>query len=324
MKTYLQRLAERAEGSSLLPPLSPVVHGGLTRESESDSLVEEPSGELFAEAQNISSDASRDKPVPDSKIVEPMAQPPPRVRPRLAESSLPAETPRERAAIAAPPIQTPPRVEPRGAELSRTAESPRERAPVARSESQGNESADAKQLTPPREKVFSERVVIESGRNSEREPTRELEVPSPRPHEENSPHLSPVRSVDMPVSERATRIEGEGGRDRELLTADVLRRLLPTPPVERADHPVRETARDRVGDTSAQNLEPRLPEPVRPIATVADEPRLVIGQLRVDILPAVPTQTREAVSPRQRRTGASQTWRRSQPVSKLRFGLGQM
>jgi hypothetical protein len=60
-------------------------------------------------------------------------------------------------------------------------------------------------------------------------------------------------------------------------------------------------------------------EPVPP-----DEPRLVIGQLRVDVIPSAPSKEREVVRTVTRTVSSNQSRRMSFPTSRLRFGLGQM
>jgi hypothetical protein len=318
MKTYLQRLAERAEGVSLTPPLRPPMRSEVTREAGSDSLVEEPAGDLFVESSNASGEIPRNKAVQDSnKIVESSIQTSPRVSPRQQEPSLPAEAPLERAAF----------IEPRSA---------------------GNETAMPQPVTPPKERASPERSIIEVHSYAESEPTQKVEVPretsadperriieppdaereQPRKMEvhretsaeNSSAQLSPVRPVEKPVIE-----EWQSNRDEyarlEQLTQDVLRRLVP--PIEPIEDlaPTPKEIGAPISDRTVPNLEPPRAEQIRQTTPISDEPRLVIGQLRVDILPAGPTETREVV--RVVQSGASRTLRPS-PVSKLRFGLGQM
>ena len=71
-------------------------------------------------------------------------------------------------------------------------------------------------------------------------------------------------------------------------------------------------------------LEPRTPDSFRPQLSPPDEPRLVIGQLRVDVIPAPASQKSEVVRTITRTVGPNQTRTASHPISKLRFGLGQM
>lgn len=71
-------------------------------------------------------------------------------------------------------------------------------------------------------------------------------------------------------------------------------------------------------------LEPRHTETVRPQTPPPDEPRLVIGQLRVDVIPTAPSPAREVVRTVTRTSGSNQSRRVSGQISKLRFGLGQM
>lgn len=71
-------------------------------------------------------------------------------------------------------------------------------------------------------------------------------------------------------------------------------------------------------------LEPRTPDIVRPQIPPPEEPRLVIGQLRVDVVPTPSSQKSEVVRTITRMVGPNQTRTANHPISKLRFGLGQM
>lgn len=71
-------------------------------------------------------------------------------------------------------------------------------------------------------------------------------------------------------------------------------------------------------------LEPRLMEmPPAPVL-VSDEPRLVIGQMRVEVVASAPPKTRDVVRIVSRTDGASNRSRVTGPIAKLRFGLRQM
>ena len=321
MKTYLQRLAERAEGVSLTPPLRPTMRREVTREAGSDSLVEETALESYVESPRASGDIPRHKPVQDSiKIVEPSIQTVPRVSPRQQELTLPAEAPRERAAV----------VEPRSAgnetAMPQPMTPPKERAfpessiiePRSYAEREQTQKVEVRRETP----AAPERSIIEPHRYVEREQTRKMEVRRETPAENSSPQLSPVPSVDQPGTEKWRSNKDEYAR-LEQLTQDVLRRLVP--PVQPVEHlaPTPKEIGAAVSDRAIPNLEPPRADPIRQTTPIPDEPRLVIGQLRVDILPTGPTETREVVRVVQSRAGASRTLPAS-PVSKLRFGLGQM
>jgi len=73
---------------------------------------------------------------------------------------------------------------------------------------------------------------------------------------------------------------------------------------------------------TAQTLEPRAAA-VAPAAPIPDGPRLVIGQLRVDVV-AAPSQPREVVRVMTRTIGPGRSSNAGGSLSKLRFGLGQM
>ncbi|MBA3357668.1 MAG: hypothetical protein H0U18_17355 [Pyrinomonadaceae bacterium] len=71
-------------------------------------------------------------------------------------------------------------------------------------------------------------------------------------------------------------------------------------------------------------LEPRLMEAPPVPVPVPDEPRLVIGQMRVDVVTTATSKTREVVRVVTRAEGSNNRSRVAGPISKLRFGLGQM
>jgi hypothetical protein len=148
-----------------------------------------------------------------------------------------------------------------------------------------------------------------------------MEVRRETPEENSAPQLSPAHSVDLPNTENVPGNNDEYAR-LEQLTQDFLRRL--APPVQPTEHLAR-TPKEigAASDRAILNLEPPHNDPTRQTTPIPDEPRLVIGQLRVDILPTGPTETREVVRVAQSGTGARRAFPAS-PVSKLRFGLGQM
>jgi hypothetical protein len=71
-------------------------------------------------------------------------------------------------------------------------------------------------------------------------------------------------------------------------------------------------------------LEPPLADILRPEPLPSDEPRVVIGQLKVDVIPSAPIQAREVVRTVTRTAGPNQSTKLSSPISRRRFGLGQM
>jgi len=70
---------------------------------------------------------------------------------------------------------------------------------------------------------------------------------------------------------------------------------------------------------SSEPLRTVRPTPPPPVAQAADEPRLVIGQMRVEIIPAAVTPPRASSRPRSRSRSAG-----SASSSRSEFGLGQM
>ena len=75
---------------------------------------------------------------------------------------------------------------------------------------------------------------------------------------------------------------------------------------------------------TTSKLEPQRDDALRSEPLASGEPRLVIGQLRVDVVTTAPTQAREVVRTVIRSVGPSQGNKLSLPTSRLRFGLGQM
>ena len=320
IRGYLQRLAERAEGVTATPPLMPVQRREVDRGPGSESLFEEPVSE-FAELLTSSNDIPGNRPAQQSSTnVEPSTQTLPQVRSQPQELSKPAEAPQEVGVMVDSTTQTLPRVRsqskelskpaaaqrndgvtaepappsssrvwPRREELNVVAEAPPEPATVTGPRSKRNESIEPSVLSPLKERDLSEKVVIEASPTVEKEPTL------------------------LVAAHRAARNE------------EISRQILPTAqPVERTDHSLKKVEAIAAGETPAPSLEPRPAAPSRVSPSTSDEPRLVIGQLRVDVLPAVPVQARAAGEGGQRRARVGATTHRSHTVSKLRFGLGQM
>jgi hypothetical protein len=290
MKSYLRRLAERAEGVSLTPPLRPAMRSEVVREAGADSIVDR-AGESSLQTSKPSEDVAQYQPLHDSsRRVEPSVQVSPRVGMGRPQSS----------------------------ELGETRPGP---APIIQPRSAGKETATPQHLEPRREIVFPQRTIIKA-RSLERKPAPPIEVQQETSAGKNSPPLTLQRYVDEPFPKERRGNMDEGHRSDQL-TQDVRQGLLsPSQPIERLAPTPKEIGA-AVNDHAIPNLEPPRAEPIRQVTPISNEPRLVIGQLRVDILPAGPTETREVVRIVQRSAGASRTLRAS-PVSKLRFGLGQM
>src|SRR2546423_4058139 len=149
MKTYLQRLAERAEGVSLTPPLRPTIRSEVTREARSESLVEETSFESPVVSRQASAESARNQPDQDApRMVGPSQQASPKISPHYQDLTFPAPALQERPAV----------VEPRSAV---------------------KESVTPQQVTPPKERELPRRGIIETRNQVEAEPTRKVPVPRP-------------------------------------------------------------------------------------------------------------------------------------------------
>ncbi|HMG73690.1 MAG TPA: hypothetical protein VK582_09325 [Pyrinomonadaceae bacterium] len=321
MKTYLQRLAERAEGVSLTPPLRPTIRSEVTREARSESLVEETSFESSVVSRQTSADIPRNEPAEDAtRIVEPSIQATPKISPPHQDLTLPAAAHQERPAAVEPRSAGKESVTPQQVTPARQRELPQR--DIIEAHSQVEAEPTQKVPVPRRETPGdSERSITEPRRDVEAVPTRKMEVRRETPEENSAPQLSPAHSVDLPNTEKGPSKNDEYAR-LEQLTQDFLRRL--APPIQAIEHlaPTPTEIGAAVSDRAIPNLEPPRTDPIRQ-TPIPDEPRLVIGQLRVDILPTGPTETREVVRVAQSGTGARRPFPAS-PVSKLRFGLGQM
>jgi hypothetical protein len=286
MKSYLQRLAERAKGVSLRPPLIYTVRSKAIRETGSGSFLNKKADE----SSKTLGDIPHNQPLQySSETVPPSVQVPLRVRSSHLKSPELAKESSERAAV----------------------------QPVSASSETGTP-----QQTP---RAFPERSITESRSSAEREQAyaAPIEVQREMSEDKSSPPLSPVHDIDEPFT-KGGRGNDDNIRRLDQLAHDVLQRLAPlSQPAEGPPPFGQHVGAAAVSDKPIPNLEPRRTKPIRQITPIPDEPRLVIGQLRVDILPTGPTETREVVRVVQRRAGASRTSRTS-PVSKLRFGLGQM
>jgi len=304
MKTYLQRLAERAEGVSLTSLISPTVRN---------------------EVRDGGSDSS--KPVRDERSLALDAESSDRPIPAVAESAVDEHERVQRAERGiAPNIN--PRVEvPVTVGLSRSespdlAEIQPEPAPVVQPRSAGDETAIHQHLEPRKEIAPPERSIIEV-RSTEREQPPPLEVERDSPVARTSPTLSPAQYVDEPFT-KGRQSNTDQRRRSDQPNQDVQQGLLsPIQRIERLVPTAKEIGAAAVSDRPVPNLEPSRAEPIRQTVPNSGEPRLVIGQLRVDILPAAPAETREVVRVAQRRASASRPVR-ANPVSNLRFGLRQM
>jgi hypothetical protein len=100
----------------------------------------------------------------------------------------------------------------------------------------------------------------------------------------------------------------------------------PAPTLEprRADAARIEDRVPGMSDEPAPILEPRRADVAAHATPIPDEPRLVIGQLRVDVVAAAASQAREVVRVVTRTVDSGRSSNTGGPLSKLRFGLGQM
>lgn len=295
MKSYLQRLAARAEGHALTPSLTPAVNSQMTRESAHDPFAaalesDEPSGAQSPQAVNGLQVTSNDAQVTStlhylSETVEPLAA---RVsstaRSRRVRRSRAGESPEQ--AIETQPVSPKPE-----AATRQRAMSSREIDSSATSEGEPRRSRE-------RNRVLAEPAKTQTAQSEEK----------------GSPLLSPVKAGEQPFT-RKSEIGAEDVPQQLTRRAEATERSAAASPDAILAH---------VSFEPAPTLEPRRADAVPPAAPIPDEPRLVIGQLRVDVVAATPTETREVVRVVTRTVGPGRSSNTGGPLSKLRFGLGQM
>ena len=252
MKSYLQRLAARAEGVALTPSLVPT--------GSSNMIPPADTGSFFTEAEHA--------------------------------VARPTEAQRRHAPIV-PPLESVQSLEPLPSKRR-----PR-RATALREQALEDASGAETFLAPPKIPVRGA-VSTPSDASDAAETKREQQAP-----DESVTKTNPidVRQVDTSLG--------------SLLTPT----LAPKATEQRAASE-NKTPVAFASNESAALLEPRRMQ--APPVPVPDEPRLVIGQLRVDVVATAPTQTREVVRVVSRADGSDNRSRAASPISKLRFGLGQM
>ena len=293
MKRYLQRLAERAEGVSGTPSLKPALRSEANREAGLDSLPDAADGP-FAESSKTLEEPLHTQPLQSSNRVEP--------RPQVLASMLDGVP--MGSAGSPDPVET--RSDP---------------ATIRRSSLDADETAVSQHLEPRKELVFPEKSV--DNRRSARgwQPSQRHGPPASIARASRPP--VPRADIDDETARRERTANTEEQQRSENLSGTVPQELLsPVHPTEHAG-PAPNEKRGVAVDRDLPNLEPPPAEHSSPAVPFTDAPRLVIGQLRVDIVPTGPTATREVVRVVQRTAGAGWTLRPG-PVSKLRFGLGQM
>lgn len=252
MKSYLQRLAARAEGVALTPSLVPTGRSNTTAPADTDSFFTEAEPGVAGTTEAQSRNAPIVLPLEADQFNEPM----PTKRRSRRTTALHEE---------------------------------------AANDPFGAESVLVQPKLPVREAVST---LSDSSHASETQ------------RDQQAPH-APVTQTNT-IEDR--RVDTSPGL---FMTPSLSPKATEEPAASKNESPVVFASKESVAP-----LEPRLVE-TTPVP-VPDEPRLVIGQLRVDVIATAQTQAREVVRVVSRAEGSNNRSRAAGPGSKLRFGLGQM
>jgi hypothetical protein len=346
MKSYLQRLAARATGHTVASSLRPIVRSSMSSESDADPFAAGLESHELPGAQSSraygSQAMSTDPQVTTSlqSSSEPGAPSAPlaaasRSRPRkrshaeqTPEPAVEAQSISSESAVEKRPssteidFQATPENEPR-----KSADKSRVRANPAKTQTTDLEQNN--QRIPP--------GMDEVKNPTEPHPLEHVRAPRTRLDHGAEPFAAETQTGDEGDADASNRL----ARDMSLQTAprkedtvesthassrvirtDLANELAPLPEPGLVD--AIRTAIQFSGSSqeTAQTLEPRAAA-VAPAAQIPDEPRLVIGQLRVDVV-AAPAQPREVVRVMTRTIGPGRSSNAGGSLSKLRFGLGQM
>jgi hypothetical protein len=360
--TYLQRLAARATGHTVASSLRPIVRSSMSGESDADpfaSTVESHELPVAQAPQAASTEhaTSNDARVTDSHA--PVASAP---RSRRHKRSHAEETPQPTVETQPPSpeseganrqsVKMDYRASPKEEPRKRTNETPGRTKPATtqtalleeKNQMPGKDEFRKRSEAPLREQVLAPRTRIDhppkpfakvsetgdevhadrskrmAGDVSQQVGPTEDTVRSGQsfarlirmdPPSESTPILEP-RRVD--VARTAVKVPGS----REESSATLEPRRADTRRIESQSPGL-----TGLKEEPAATLEPRAAA-VPPAAPIPDEPRLVIGQLRVDVVAAAPAPPREVVRVVTRNGGPGRSSNTGSSLSKLRFGLGQM
>jgi hypothetical protein len=302
MSNYLQRLIARAEGVASTPSLIPGVRRERARQQEPDPFAATlDAGEAFArqgpETTSAAPSISKLQPSGEETLAPSTASAPDNLS-RLIRRSAPANETTEQEIEEARPAAP--------------SDSSRRR--------QGN--------TSPEEIEASTRRIVEplKMRDESAAHVEGLKSPDSDADEKRAQMLRPLNETEpLPVRKMTNDAEDEIRRTNQL-SQEMLERLDRLGEVIERSSQVSSSAADTESrDASPFNLEPPRAheEEARP-APPTDEPRLVIGQLRVDVIPSAPPAAREVVRVVTRNAGQNRSSSMGSQTSKLRFGLGQM
>jgi len=304
MKTYLQRLAERAEGLSathlLRPAMRPEIFPAVG--SDSESVRDERLLPVDAETRTPSFLAEGEPTVDEREHIQ-----------RVEMPAAPGREPR---------VEAPVTVGFNRSESSELAEPRPEHASVVQPRVEGDETAIAQHLAPNAETMPPRRSIVEM-RYSERDQHQPFEVQPDSPQARTSPRLSPVQYVDEPFTTLRASSANQGRQSNQPYSDVPHGPLSPVHHIERLVPTAKDVDAAVMIGAPIPSLDLTRAGPIRQVESNSGGPRLVIGQLTVDILPSGPGETRAVVRGTQRRIGVREPGRGS-PVSQLRFGLRQM
>jgi hypothetical protein len=305
MNNYLQRLIARAEGVAGAPSLIPNVRREGARQQEQDpfgATLETGESSAAPWPETTISTPSRSKLQPSGEeTFAPPAASPSGNRSRLIRRSAPAgEMPAREFDEAPPPAQS---------DSSR-------RRPKDDVSPQAVEASTKSSIEPLKIKeARASRVEELKRQNSE---NNESESQTLRPLNEREP---------LPMRKTASDAEDEIRLSNKLSqeTLERLDRLSEI--IESSSRHSNDAANTETLGAAPFNLEPPRAEreqEARLAPPPTDEPRLVIGQLRVDVVPVAQGDNREVVRVVTRDSGQGRSSSVGSQTSKLRFGLGQM
>ncbi len=289
MKSYLQRLAARAEGIAATPAIAPAAIRYDRQPDPFEAVVDDG-------LPSQSTQRAGRKQTPPA--IEPSSE-----------------------AVSTPPASTFERSTPRRAARSMPMISPE---PVGEDESNKPERKSARR---PRKKASEEVAVLSPAEprriiQSERPDQPEFAAPQTQAREAVSAQdLSPLPAADRSIPSGKENDSQDEANRLDRLAQALIEQLAPRLPS--GEKPPLSSMPAKIIERETPTLAPPAPAEPRPVDSTPDEPRLVIGRLRVDVLSAPPAAG-EAAAVIVRAPAPSRNEGTARPVSKLRFGLGQM
>lgn len=303
MSNYLQRLIARAEGVAGAPSLIPNVRREGGRQQEPDPFgatleTAESSAAEWPETTSAAPPISKLQPSNDATLTPPAPSPTGNRSRYIRRSAPEGEMPEQ--------------------ELD-------EARPIAPRDSSRRQSENVS----PEDTEASTQRIVEPLRMKE-ESVSDAAGLKPRDSETGEREAQTLRPVDetepLPLRKITSDAEDEIRRSNKLSQKMLERLDHLSEVVESSSQLSSEAARTETPGIAPFNLEPPRPpvEEEQRVPMPADEPRLVIGQLRVEVIPAAPSTKQEVVRVVTRDANQNRGSSVGSQTSKLRFGLGQM